>query len=53
MHDTDFFLLHYYVQKGFSLEYLTNLKYSENLFLKISMEMEIERQNSIMQSMSF
>ena len=37
-------LIHYYIQKGFSWNDLVNLSASEKIFLRASMEVEIENE---------
>ena len=42
--DGDLQLIHYYVQKGFDWDRLASLSVSEKLFLRASMECEIEQE---------
>lgn len=35
----------FYLLKGFTVEYLLNLKYTEKLFMLATMELEIDRVN--------
>ena len=37
--------LSFYVLRGFSIEYLLNLEYTEKLFMLATMELEIDRVN--------
>nr|DAH06902.1 MAG TPA: hypothetical protein [Caudoviricetes sp.] len=37
-------LIHYYIQKGFDWDRLARLTLSERVFLKASMELEIEQE---------
>ena len=41
------FFLHYYLQKGFSLEYLLGLSSFEKIVYSASMEAEIKRQEEV------
>lgn len=48
MQDDDMFILHFYVQKGFTLDYLLNLSTVEKLFFKASLELELEKQEKML-----
>lgn len=37
--------LSFYLLKGFTVEYLLNLEYTEKLFMSATMELEIDRVN--------
>ncbi len=50
MQDGDFAFLHYYLQKGFSLEYLLKLEPLEKIFMISSMSLEVERKESELQA---
>ena len=50
MEDGDFSILHYYTQKGFTLDYLLNLSLVEKLFYVKSMEIQIEREMKLWQA---
>lgn len=41
--------MHYYIQKGFSLEYLLNLSFSEKMFFTASMEKALEERETFYQ----
>ena len=45
--DGEMFFLHYYLQKGFSLEYLLVLSSFEKIVYSASMEAEIKRQEEV------
>ena len=43
--DEDALLIHYYLQRGFTPEYIMNLSFLEKQFFTASAELETEREN--------
>lgn len=50
MQDSELFLIHYYLQKGISDEFILNLSPERKAFYSASAELTIERENAMFQS---
>ena len=50
--DKDFQFLHFYLQKGFALQYLLNLTIEEKQFMTASMEQSLEDKNELWERLS-